>query len=850
MSSRQSIASVAKALALVDAGDLQSLVSLHDLLVETASGGDTDGTARDTLAEAAGLVEGIILRQFDDVEATLGRLATLVDELDADADDSSTPVPASPTELIDDELLSAWLVECDGGLAEAEAAILSIEHADPAEPDAETVAEIRRRVHTLKGECGVLSLDDAQSILHDAEWLIDEVADHGRPFPCGTLIAVVDWMRQYAAALAEGGSPPDAGDVRMLLDDARAAVPEASTSEAEPTVVEEAIAPTPRSEAESTDPATGEATDLADLVYPEGIAEDETTAEFAAESREHLAGAEAALLEIEGESDDPEHVNVVFRAFHTMKGVAGFINLTPIVELAHAAETMLDRARSGRLELTGTPVDLALRSCDMLRQLVEAIDGGDFPTASDHATLIAALLDAAEGRAPAALPRPVIVEKTPTSPTDTIDREGASAAEAATPDGGERPDAAAEPAAPTPAAKSSRRVDQTVKVSTQRMDGLVDMVGELVIAQLMVTQDPVISANQDQRLRRHMAHMGKIVRDLQEVAMSLRMVTLRQTFQKMRRLVRDVSAKAGKTIELSIEGEDVELDRNVVEEIGDPLVHMIRNACDHGVETPEDRIRAGKPGTGHVTLRAFHKGGSIVIEIEDDGRGLSRDRILAKCVERNLIDEGRRLEDIPDHEVHNFIFLPGFSTADRITDISGRGVGMDVVRRNIEALRGSVEIRSNPGRGSVFSMRLPLTMAIIDGMVVRVGVQRYVLPTLSIEQSFRPTADKLSSVLGRGEMVEVRERLLPIHRLNRMFDLREGVELLDDGLLVVVEAGGRRAAVLVDEILGQQQVVIKRLGDGTVPAHGVSGGAILGDGRVALILDPNAMVDGAVASAA
>jgi two-component system chemotaxis sensor kinase CheA len=199
--------------------------------------------------------------------------------------------------------------------------------------------------------------------------------------------------------------------------------------------------------------------------------------------------------------------------------------------------------------------------------------------------------------------------------------------------------------------------------------------------------------------------------------------------------------------------------------------------------------------------------------------------------------------------VYNYIFLPGFSTAEKITDISGRGVGMDVVRRNIEALRGSVEIRSTPGRGSVFSMRLPLTMAIIDGMVVRVGSQRYVIPTLSIEQSFRPTPGQLSSVLGRGEMVEVREKLLPIHRLNRMFDLREGADSLDDGLLLVLEAGGRRAAILVDEILGQQQVVIKRLGDGTVPTHGVSGGAILGDGRVALILDPNAMVEGVVAAA-
>jgi two-component system chemotaxis sensor kinase CheA len=831
MSSRQPIASIAKALALVDAGDLQSLVALHDLLVETAGGSFDQGDGiRDTLSEAAGLVEGIILRQFDDVEETLRRLTALVDALDDGddaSDDSNEESPTSPTELIDDELLSAWLAECDSGLAEAEAAILSIEHADPASPDAETVAEIRRRVHTLKGECGVLSLDDAQSILHDAEWLIDETTERGGVFPCTTLIAVVDWMRHYAAALSDGAATPDDADVRMLLDTARGGDAPAEASESSsPAVTESPVA------------EVADIPDVAPLAYPDGIAGDETTVEFAAEAREHLTGAEASLLEIEAESDDPEHVNVVFRAFHTIKGVAGFINLAPIVDLAHAAETMLDRARSGRLELRGTPVDLAIRSCDMLRQLVEAIDGGAFPAATDHRTLITALLDAAEGRNIELPPAPARSAEPPVESDD----DSAEATDVSAPT----------PAATTPdaaASRGTRRVDQTVKVSTTRMDGLVDMVGELVIAQLMVTQDPAISATEDQRLRRHLAHMGKIVRDLQEVAMSLRMVTLRQTFQKMRRLVRDVAAKAGKTIELSIEGEDVELDRNVVEEIGDPLVHMIRNACDHGVEPADERIRAGKPGTGHVTLRAFHKGGSIVIEIEDDGRGLSRDRILAKCRERNLIDDSRRPEDIPDHEVYNFIFLPGFSTAEKITDISGRGVGMDVVRRNIEALRGSVEIRSTPGRGSVFSMRLPLTMAIIDGMVVRVGSQRYVIPTLSIEQSFRPTPGQLSSVLGRGEMVEVREKLLPIHRLNRMFDLREGADSLDDGLLLVLEAGGRRAAILVDEILGQQQVVIKRLGDGTVPTHGVSGGAILGDGRVALILDPNAMVEGVVAAA-
>jgi len=308
--------------------------------------------------------------------------------------------------------------------------------------------------------------------------------------------------------------------------------------------------------------------------------------------------------------------------------------------------------------------------------------------------------------------------------------------------------------APSASAKTGARGgDQSVRIDTAKLDALVDMVGELVIAHQMVMQDPALEGVGDQRTQRNMAHVVKIIRDLQEVAMALRMVTLKSTFQKMARLVRDVSGKAGKKITFHIEGEDTELDRTVVEEIADPLVHMIRNACDHGIEPASDRIKASKEPVGNLTLRAYHQGGSIVVEVADDGRGLSREKIVKKALERGLIPADRDPATISDHDIHNMIFAPGFSTADKVTDISGRGVGMDVVRRNIEALRGKVEIHSTPGKGSTFVMRLPLTMAIIDGMIIRVGDQRYVLPTLAIEQSFRPTPDQLHTAGGgRGEM--------------------------------------------------------------------------------------------------
>lgn len=319
--------------------------------------------------------------------------------------------------------------------------------------------------------------------------------------------------------------------------------------------------------------------------------------------------------------------------------------------------------------------------------------------------------------------------------------------------------------------------------------------------------------------------------------MSLRMVTLKGTFQKMARLVRDVSAKANKSVQFVMEGEDTELDRTVVEEIGDPLVHMIRNSCDHGIETAEDRVRAGKPATGTLTLRAYHQGGSIIIEIQDDGKGLDRQRIVAKAIEKGIYTPDRNIDEIPESEVFNLIMLPGFSTAPKVTDISGRGVGMDVVRRNIEALRGKIEIQSVAGKGTTFKLSLPLTMAIIDGMIVRVGSQRYVVPTLAIEQSFRPQPEQIHTVANQGEMAMVRGSLLPVYRLNRIFNLTDGAQSVNEGLLLVLEANGTRCCMLIDEIIGQQQVVIKRLGQGLQPLRGTSGGAILGDGRVALIID-------------
>ena len=377
-----------------------------------------------------------------------------------------------------------------------------------------------------------------------------------------------------------------------------------------------------------------------------------------------------------------------------------------------------------------------------------------------------------------------------------------------------------------------------VKVDTRKLDSLVDMVGELVIIQSLITEDPAM-VGADERLSRNLAQLGRIASDLQRNAMSMRMVPVRQTFQKMARLVRDLSKKSGKPVDLVLSGEDTELDRKVVEEINDPLMHMIRNSMDHGIEAPADRQKAGKNPAGRLSLSASHQGGNIVIAISDDGRGLHADKILAKAVERGLVPAGAQL---PLSEIHQLIFRPGFSTAEKITEISGRGVGMDVVRRNIEALRGRIEIQTEPGKGTTFSIKLPLTLAIVEGLLLRVGEERFVMPTFSIRESLRPKRERVHTVQGVPRMIQVRDSLLPLINLAKVFNIHDAISDPCEATVVVIEDDGRFVAVLVDQLVGKQEVVIKSLGPAFAGLRGVAGGAILGDGRIGLILDAGGVI--------
>jgi two-component system chemotaxis sensor kinase CheA len=350
----------------------------------------------------------------------------------------------------------------------------------------------------------------------------------------------------------------------------------------------------------------------------------------------------------------------------------------------------------------------------------------------------------------------------------------------------------------------------------------------------MISQDPALRRTDQVDLARKVGHAEKIVRELQDLSMGMRMVPLKGPMQKVARLVRDLAQRSGKLVDFVTEGEDTEIDRNLVDLLTDPLVHMVRNALDHGLEPPEERERIGKPRAGTVRVAAYHAGGNVVVELHDDGRGLSRERIVAKAVAVGLIASA---DGMSDADVYALIFAPGFSTAEKVTDLSGRGVGMDVVRRNIESARGRVEITSRPGQGTTFTLRLPLTLAITDGMLIRVGAERYIVPTSQITLSFRPEHDAVSTYQGRAEMVLHRGQLLPVVRLHRLFGVAGAREDPAQALLMIVGDGAHQVALLVDELLSQQQVVAKSLGDGIGRVRGLAGGAILGDGRVGLILD-------------
>lgn len=584
-------------------------------------------------------------------------------------------------------------------------------------------------------------------------------------------------------------------------------------------------------------------------------------ADFISESRDNIHYAEGAMLALETNPDDAEAINTIFRAFHTLKGMAAFLGFQMLSELAHHSESLLSRIREGEIRYGEVYADLSLKSVDLCKEIVQGIEdalggthGGRIarPAGYDDQLWRLTHVDEAvrqepsvtDGAAVRKLGEILVAEgKAEAEEIDAVvESQGAEPLGVAL--------VKANVASVTDVAQALREqqkarggaetVETTVKVRTDRLDRLLNLVGELVIAQSMLDQDDQISSGRLHGLATKIGHAGKVVRELQNLTMAMRMVPLKASFQKMTRLVRDVTRKNGKQVRLETSGEETEIDRTLVDNINEFLVHMVRNSLDHGLETPEERVLAGKTPHGTLRLSAGHRGGNVVFEIEDDGRGLNRERILAKAIEKGIVEAGKQLTN---EEIDWLIFAPGFSTAETVTDLSGRGVGMDVVKKGVEALRGRIEIDSRPGQGCKFTMHVPLTMAITDGMVVRVGAEKYIIPILNIKMSLRPAPGQVSTIAGRGEMLMFMETLIPIVRLHRVFEVKGAIENLQDGLLIILEENTRRFACFVDDLVGQVQVVAKTLGEGVGRISGIAAGAILGDGRVGLILDTPGLAD-------
>lgn len=540
-------------------------------------------------------------------------------------------------------------------------------------------------------------------------------------------------------------------------------------------------------------------------------ADPEMAGMFFADVAEQTAAIEAGVLHLEAAPDDPQHVNGVFRPFHTIKGNAAIVGVGTVREVAHAVEDLLDLCRSGARVFGRAEADVVLEAVDLLRAQSDDLrtrveDGTGIDLDGRRQALLSVIAAIAGGTADDAPVR-------------------------------SQPEAAVE--GPDPSPRPPATAVTSIKVDTAKLDNLIDMVGELVIAHAILQEDVAHPSGDLERMNRNLAGIRRITGDLQRTAMSMRMVPIRQTFRKMVRLVRDLSRHSGKPITLALSGEDTELDRRIVEDLTDPLMHMIRNSVDHGIEAAADRAARGKPATGRITLRAYHKGGSIVIEIQDDGAGIDAGRLRARAIERGLI--GPQATPPPE-ELYPLIFHPGFSTAERVTEISGRGVGMDVVRRNIELLRGRIEIHTRPGEGTTFVITVPLTLAILDGLILGVGASRFVIPTFAVRESLRPRPEQIRTVNGIPALIEIREALLPLVPLSEVFRIDAPARPVSDAIVVVLEDDGQAIALVVDALLGKQDVVIKSLGDAFGAMVGVAGGAILGDGRVGLILDAHGLV--------
>ncbi|MDR0869069.1 MAG: Hpt domain-containing protein [Planctomycetota bacterium] len=717
---------------------------------------------------------------------------------------------------VDEEIFAAFVGEQLGRMDDLEQMLLQAERGDKIAD----LADLRGLIHTLKGDSALMGLDQIEHLCH----AVEDNLRNGYPLGLSNvLFTTLDWLRSAFTELSRGHAIASPRPLIDIFNRTAAGAPVPATNKITPSPLKpEPVAPAVKAPApaaaktapvEKTAPAPAvKAAPSATSVSATPVASAPSATPASATPPALAAAKEAAAAKAPEKAENVAAAKAPVAASEAVDAEGKPVD--PLVVLATKKITSTKPIIFGPPRPRRRPPDMEPAGHPFIAEAA-AVKITPEPAAAKQETEKVMPLD--ESGLPPAVKRAF---------------EPAPAVKAA-------PRPAPEPK--IEASSGGAMVREMVRVDSDRLDRLLDTIGELVIAESMVDQSINKLTSDQPVLVRQIGQLSKITRTLQEIGMSLRMMPIRGVFNKMERLVRDLSHKSNKNVRLETIGEDTELDKSLIERIGDILVHMVRNSVDHGIESAvKERVELGKPEAGKVTLRAYHKGGNVCLDVSDDGRGLDREKIIAKAEERGLTIPGG--ESASDSEVFKVIFEQGFSTAEKVTDVSGRGVGMDVVKRNVDAMRGRIEINSAPGRGTNFSIRLPLTLAIIDGMVVRVAKERYIIPTLSILHSLQMSRKDVVMVVGKGEMVRDEERELPMFRLSSLLNTRDAVDDVGAGIVLIVEADGRRLAILCDEILEQQQVVIKSLGD-YLAIPGIAGGAIMPDGLVGLIIDIGGLLD-------
>ena len=574
---------------------------------------------------------------------------------------------------------------------------------------------------------------------------------------------------------------------------------------------------------------------------------DETLAEFISETEEGLQNTEETLLRLEEDFEDQKAISSIFRVFHTIKGTAGFLGLTDLGSLAHRTEDLMVQVNEGEREISLEILNAILCATDGLSKLISQMKAMIAGMSSDPVDLREAyqlldyLLSDEVSRSASVSENPTLATISVTPPPHSEDQEALTETH---PEVGQNL-ANTSKSPTTEVSKTNENVAATqvmdmLKIPAFKLDELSEFIGEMVVALSVLSQNPTIANLEDRELHDRLDQLNKITEQLRDRILSIRMFPVKNVFSKLTRQMRDLSKKSGKQVKLTIQGDETLVDKTIIDSIYAPLMHIMRNTVDHGIETPEERIAAGKSSEGTVKLSAHHLGDSILIEVRDDGRGLDRQKLLSKALERGLINER---ENLTDQQIFMFIFTSGVSTAKEVTDISGRGVGMDVVKKEVEKLRGKISVETEAGKGTAFLIKLPLTTSIIEGLVVRLGENRFVLPILDVHLTLIPKKEQLYDVQDReSECLILAGEVIPIMRLHEFFDVEADVMVPEEAIIVVVKYGDKKYGLMVDELLHRQQIVVKNLGETFVNLPGITGGTILGDGRVGLILDPETLI--------